>query len=251
MLWVLPEKPGQAIKIDQIREVSDFIQQTGLQGDYRVVVINPASSMNTHAANALLKTLEEPTPGALLILISDQLNRLPATIISRCQRLTFPVPQQNVAMQWLKQTLPDTTQDLQLLLKIANGSPLQALLLSSDESLTLRKSIFNAICSLARPHADPLKLAAEIEDKDPLPILDYMLSWMIDLSRLMLNDNVITNHDYATQLAEMTAQLPLTKCMRFLNDLQRQRKYLAEGIHLNKQLVVEAMLIRWQQLVTR
>ena len=93
MLWLEPEKPGQAIKIDQVRDVSEFISQTSLQGDYRIVIINPADDMNTNAANALLKTLEEPSSGAHLILISNQNERLPATILSRCQRVVFQRPE--------------------------------------------------------------------------------------------------------------------------------------------------------------
>ena len=75
VLWITPEKEGQAIKVDQIREVSDFIYQSARQGEYNIVVIHPANQMNVNAANALLKTLEEPPHGSLLILISQYFNR--------------------------------------------------------------------------------------------------------------------------------------------------------------------------------
>lgn len=65
---VSPEEEGHAIKVDQIRALAEFIQQSSLQGGFRVAIINPAHSMNISAANALLKTLEEPAEGAILIL---------------------------------------------------------------------------------------------------------------------------------------------------------------------------------------
>ncbi len=69
VLWIEPEKDGHTIKIDQIRAVGEFVYQTSLQGEYRIVIINPASQMNANAANALLKMLEEPPSGAIIILI--------------------------------------------------------------------------------------------------------------------------------------------------------------------------------------
>ena len=68
VLWVEPEKEGQTIKVDQIREVSEFVNQSSLQGVHRIVLINPANAMNMHAANALLKTLEEPSSGAIIFI---------------------------------------------------------------------------------------------------------------------------------------------------------------------------------------
>src|SRR6185312_1535313 len=72
LLWVEPEENSQIIKIDQVREVVDFVNGTAMLGGYRVIVISPASAMNMYAANALLKTLEEPTANTLFMLICNQ-----------------------------------------------------------------------------------------------------------------------------------------------------------------------------------
>ncbi|MCV6606274.1 MAG: DNA polymerase III subunit delta', partial [Porticoccaceae bacterium] len=76
---VAPEEAGKAIKIDQIRALCDFMAKTAQQGGWKVALIEPAEAMNVNAANALLKTLEEPSNNTLLILVCHQLSRVPAT----------------------------------------------------------------------------------------------------------------------------------------------------------------------------
>ncbi len=79
------------IKVDRIRALIDWAQLTGHRGRAKVAVIAPAEAMNPNAANALLKTLEEPPPATFLILVAHQAGRVPATLRSRCRR--FPAPQ--------------------------------------------------------------------------------------------------------------------------------------------------------------
>ena len=125
ILWIEPEKAGAAIKVDQIREVSEFVSQSSLKGHRRFVIINPADDMNINAANALLKTLEEPAHGAMLILISSEAQRMPATILSRCQRFVFPRPEKTMALNWIAQQRK--IDDAELLLRLSNGAPIARL----------------------------------------------------------------------------------------------------------------------------
>src|SRR5690606_13775505 len=104
LYWVEPEKAGHAIKVDQIRELGHFISQSGLMNLQRLAVIYPAEAMNVNAANALLKTLEEPAEGAHIILVSHQAGGLPATVRSRCQQILFTKPDKQIAINWLMQT---------------------------------------------------------------------------------------------------------------------------------------------------
>ncbi|MDG4870023.1 DNA polymerase III subunit delta', partial [Guyparkeria sp. 1SP6A2] len=80
-----PEEGKRQIRIDPIREVNRFVSQTAQQGGYRVIVVSPAEAMNIAAANALLKSLEEPGEKTLFILLSDVPSRTLPTIRSRCQ----------------------------------------------------------------------------------------------------------------------------------------------------------------------
>lgn len=86
------KKPSRLISVEQIRSLADFTNLTSHQGKHRIVLIHPAEAMNTSAANALLKTLEEPTAGMLMLLVSDKPQRLLPTIVSRCLSVSAPLP---------------------------------------------------------------------------------------------------------------------------------------------------------------
>lgn len=243
VMWVEPEKEGQAIKVDQIREVSEFVQQSSIQGEYRVVVISPASNMNVNAANALLKTLEEPSNGAILILISHQSQGLPATILSRCQRIVFPIPAKKTSLQWLK----SQTEDAELLLNLANGAPLAALQLKDSEKLVARNTLFTGLASLSKKQSDPLKFAAALQSEEPLMLIDFMLTWVVDILRLQLQDAHITNQDYQAVLSELAARLQVDKASQFMVYLQQVRHQLYLGLNMNKQLLLENVMLRWME----
>jgi len=84
---VCPE--GATLKIDQIRELKKLLHYGPSQGEYLVVLINPADSMTIEAANSFLKSLEEPAPGIVFVLLAEREEKLPLTITSRCQRIVF------------------------------------------------------------------------------------------------------------------------------------------------------------------
>ena len=117
-------KPSKDIKVEQIRQAIDWCRQTSGRGRGKVLLLHSADALNAVAANALLKTLEEP-PGRLrLFLTSQDPERLLATVRSRCQRLPLHLPAPALAMTWLdKQGQTDAAP----LLQAAGGSPLEAL----------------------------------------------------------------------------------------------------------------------------
>lgn len=98
---VFPAEDKQTIGIDQIREIAELLSLKGFAGAAKVVVVEPAEAMTSAAANALLKTLEEPTPDTYLLLVSSRPGRLPATIRSRCQHLGVAPPGPDAAARWL------------------------------------------------------------------------------------------------------------------------------------------------------
>jgi DNA polymerase III subunit delta' len=100
--FVRPIEASTQIRIEQVRELAAELALTSHQGGYKVGVLSPADTMNRFAANALLKTLEEPPQGTLLILVATQPSRLPATILSRCQRVRIRAPERAEAVAWLE-----------------------------------------------------------------------------------------------------------------------------------------------------
>lgn len=269
LYWIQPEKEGQAIKIDQIREASDFIHQTSIQGAHRILIINPADSMNMHAANSLLKSLEEPPNGVLFILLSNHASQLPATILSRCQRVIFPCPLHEEALNWLnkkltalqKKNLEEMGVDAALLLRLADGAPLAAVQLIKEGTLALRCDLYRMLSLSSHPEtykrsADyqvaPIKTADAILDLTPKRFIDLMICWMMDLVRLQLGDKEenIINQDFSQHI-KAAFQIGIKDSMQFLTHLQQLNKQVCSGINLNKQLMIEHVLIHWLQLTRR
>ena len=101
---VRPLEASTQIRIEQVRELAAELALTAHQGGYKVGILTPADSMNRFSANALLKTLEEPPQGTLLMLVASQPSRLPATILSRCQPVRVRAPERDDAIAWLQAT---------------------------------------------------------------------------------------------------------------------------------------------------
>ncbi len=122
-------KPSIQIKIDQVRELTDFLNIGSHRGRLRVTLVHPAEDMNDHTANALLKGLEEPPAGAVFLLVSHHPSRLLPTIRSRCVALPVPLPPREAALQWLAE---QGVKDAGRWLTYAGGAPLQALDYAAD-----------------------------------------------------------------------------------------------------------------------
>jgi DNA polymerase-3 subunit delta' len=245
--YVSPEKDGHAIKVDQIRELSEFVQQSSLKGAHRFVIINPAHSMNMNAANALLKTLEEPASGAVIILISDQISHLPATIRSRCQRILFQRPDQQIALKWLRSQQTTDQMQPEKLLRLAHGAPLAALSLIQDDIMPLRDDIFQSLLKLAEKRIDPLTLAAKWQKLDPVKWMDMISAWAADLVRLQFGAKTtqLANQDYEGMLNSCAKRMPVKCNLRLLEDVLGAQRQMQAGINFNKQLLLESVLIRW------
>ena len=154
-----PEEDSKNIRIDQIRALIERISLSSHYGRHKVVILNPADAMNIAAANALLKTLEEPPADTILLLITDRPSFLPATIRSRCQTLRFALPARDEAQAWLATQLGNP-EEAAVLLALAGGAPLAAQDLA-EEQLARRQEMLNGWQQLASGKVDPVKLAAD------------------------------------------------------------------------------------------
>jgi DNA polymerase-3 subunit delta' len=119
--WLFPAEDKTAISVEQIRGLGAELNLKSHAGGAKVVLFEPADGMTTAAANALLKSLEEPSAETYLLLLADQPNRLPPTIRSRCQRLDVPRPTPLELAAWLS-TPPE---DLAAAWTLTGGSPIQ------------------------------------------------------------------------------------------------------------------------------
>jgi DNA polymerase-3 subunit delta' len=241
-------KAQDPIPVDRVRALIDWVQLTSHRGRAKVAVIVPAESMNLAAANALLKTLEEPPPSTYLMLVTHQPGRVPATLRSRCRRMPAPRPAAAVAEAWLAQ---QGLANARFALAQAGGAPLAALSLAGSEWQAERTVWLQA---LSRPDAlSPVALAARIEGapKDQRrerlgQVIDWLLAWTADLSRVAAGGVPVRNTDFAAAfdpLANAVAQVPL---FRYHRTLLRQRAWVAHP--LQPRLVAEALLIAYRDM---
>jgi DNA polymerase-3 subunit delta' len=146
--WVRPEEGKRAIGVDAIRSSVMFMQQTPGYGSHKILVVEPAEAMTAAAANALLKTLEEPPGRALLILVSHRAGELPATIRSRCQRFTLPNPKVSAALAWLADRASCSVQIAEQAYTLARGEPLTAERLIQNDDIGSSEALIGAMAGL-------------------------------------------------------------------------------------------------------
>lgn len=110
------------ISVEQVRDILSFLSLSGMESDRRVVLLNDAETMNIQAANALLKGLEEPSPGSLLLIVCHDLMRLPATIRSRCM-LGHCAPLADAQMEQVLSGMTLSDKGRAMAVEIAAGRP--------------------------------------------------------------------------------------------------------------------------------
>lgn len=139
------------IVVSDVRAIGHFFHHTAGEGGWRMVVVDCADEMNVHAANALLKVLEEPPDRAMLLLVSHNPARLTATIRSRCSKLALkPLPEDAVSAL-IREHLPDLgAEDAQALSHLADGSPGRALALAAEGGLELYRDMTGLLETLPR-----------------------------------------------------------------------------------------------------
>ncbi|MEN8260929.1 MAG: DNA polymerase III subunit delta' [Pseudomonadota bacterium] len=140
---VAPKQADKGIAIDAIRELSAALALRAQYGGHRVVIISPAHRMTAAAANSLLKTLEEPVERTVIVLISHSPYIMPATILSRCQKIHIDLPSRSVAIQWLRAL--KITNDADGLLSAAMGAPLLAVELSDNACMARRQTLYETL----------------------------------------------------------------------------------------------------------
>ena len=244
---VSPEQPGKNISIGMIRELITKLTLMPQFETYRTVIINPADQMNNAAANAFLKCLEEPTARTLIILISEKSFLLPATIVSRCQQMQINAPERQLALAWLKQQQISETNPMALL-NLSHGAPLLARTYAENKMLTHRNKYFNAWIEIANHQINPVTVAEQWLEFPDHQLLTWMLTWVADVIKCRSQCETCTlfNPDLKIPLQELAQRLEL-KCLFQYYDLILNCKQQLKT-QINKQLMLEEILIRWFNL---
>jgi DNA polymerase-3 subunit delta' len=228
------------IKIEQIRDVGDFVALTTHRAGYRVLVIRPAEMLHPSAANALLKTLEEPPAHTVIVLVSDRPARLLPTIRSRCRVLALPKPARREALAWLE---AEGVEGAEGALAAAGGAPLLARELAQPEEAELRRRI---VAELSRPGgADPVQFATGVDRAGVERFIYWMQTWVYDLLHVRFSGNPRHHGESAAALRARARSADVEALFALERDLREARRLAAHP--LNARLLAEHLLMTYNR----
>ncbi len=242
------EEKAQAIKIDQVRELVSALAKTPQIGARHCIIIDPADCLNTNAANALLKLLEEPQGDAILILISHYPQRLPATIRSRCQQTVFALPTHQEAIQWLQRAEIESPESL---LALAKGAPLLAKQLHDEQGLESYKALSQLLEAVLLDQTSFIDAASTLAARPGTEVVDAMLDWLSSATqeRLAPAAKGSDNLPAPKVLSQISAQGNVMALFRFRDKLMALKALLISSANPNKNLLWEECLMDWQALM--
>lgn len=246
---VEPEEDSGQIKVEAIRTLIDFMHLSSHSGRYKIAVIDPADAMNRHAANTLLKTLEEPPAGSLLMLVTHRPAILPATVRSRCQVVELSGSHAPEAVQWVADQLADGRYDAAKLLERACGAPFHAVELATSGSTEKQEEVLSHLRDLRVQPLDPVAIARRWSAIGIEQVLQWLLSFLGEMARLKLHTRTARMRNPASQriLQPMADELDLAELLACY-DLVLQNYRGATGlIALNSQTLLEEVVIQWQE----
>ena len=220
------DKLRTEITVDQVRRLGQWFALTPQFGGAQVAIIEPADLMNVSASNALLKTLEEPSPGRYLLLVTSRPGRLPATIRSRCQRLEFRLPSPAQAREWLAGQGFDARR-VDAALASARGNPGLAARWLREGSLEMREAVQSGFDAIASGRSAPVAIAQGwLGDEHGEARLRFAADLLVERAA----------HDSAA--AERLAHL--------FDGFNRLRSQL--GAPLRHDLVLAGLLLEWRNM---
>jgi DNA polymerase-3 subunit delta' len=224
-----------------MRAAADRLTRTSYRQGYKVVVVDPAHQMTPAAANAILKTLEEPQPPSLLILVTSHPSLLLPTVRSRCQKVHAPRPDRAAAMQWLSQHAGRAVAPA--LLEFAGGAPLRALELADGRFDALNEQMTKGVGALLTQQADVTQVAAQWEKEALGERLIWLELWLMSLARAALAGNAdrFTFPDGPAPLPSSSRPLNISGVYSIVDRARALRAQLARTA-LQRELAVESLL---------
>jgi DNA polymerase-3 subunit delta' len=233
-------RASREIRIEQIRELSEWVTLSTHRGGPRVIVMEPAESLNTPASNALLKVLEEPPAATRFLLVSHQLSETLPTLRSRCVLVRVPMPPFEAAAQWLEQR--GIAQPRRRLIE-AGGAPLAA---AEAERGGLAADLHDRLLALLRKgaHLTPAELVAAVPRDVPVAgAVALFQRWGWDFLAFSLAGSVRYHPDDMGALRQLGDQWQLTEACAWLAELRTARSFADHP--LNAKLAIEGMLLSY------
>ncbi|MFN7834290.1 MAG: hypothetical protein ACK5NY_00640 [Burkholderiaceae bacterium] len=231
-------KPSQEIRIDDIRGLQAFSGTTAHRGGWKVSVIWPAQALNTNAANALLKTLEEPHHRQKYILVTSAVNQLIPTIRSRCRLICVPGASKSQAERWLSE---QSMSDVDMVLALAGGAPLNAVAFADNEDAGLQRGLLDILS--APETIDVWREAQRFESLGVATIVRLAQRLLYDVLSFRWQ-RPLMHFDWLAPRLGWAKRIDAQDTLRLQQRLISAQR--SAGHPLNPRLVVESLLQDWQ-----
>lgn len=246
-------KPKTIITVAQVRKLIEQITQHSQLLGQKIIIIDGADKMNTSAANALLKSLEEPVSKTTFILICDVLERLPATIKSRCVVVSMRAPDAEIGLNWLQQQTDDTA--IKSYLSMAGKAPLAALELSRSEGIVTIREIFTSLNGLLAGNKTPLDTARDWQKFSAVETVEILQKLVIDVFKLTTvsaNNNVSSDinlffpvqRDWIEKISKNTNKTALSKTLSTITEAKKLLNTPADN-----NLILESLAFSFAKMI--
>lgn len=240
-------KASRDIRIEQIRALAGFVEIASHRGGAKVVLITPAEAMNGAAANALLKTLEEPPPNTYFIMVSSRSYRLPPTVRSRCRQVPIGAPASAEALSWVVDQTGVDSDRAQEWLAFCGGAPRRAVEFGTAEQAATHRDLIEL---LANSDRDTLPgLADRLQQHEPGSWVPVLHAWCVDLLRCKAGAQPRYFPAESKWLAALTQRSDLQGLIEFESWMRQLGRLVSHP--LNARLVAEDALSRYRAAFRR
>jgi DNA polymerase-3 subunit delta' len=241
-LELSPEEDRRQIDVAQVRQRIGELALTAHYAARRVIVVSPADALNRHAANTLLKTLEEPPAGVVFLLVSARPASLPATVRSRCMRLRFAVPEREASQRWLR-GLGDEGGVAATLLDWCGGAPIKALEVVAGDGAQRFDTMLEELSAIVSGELDPVAAAARWRAVGLRQTLEWQLRAAAQVLRLKAGGRP-NRAPVAMQV--LGTGLDWRSLDRVCEELYELRSALERQLNPAEQLALEALAVCWR-----
>jgi DNA polymerase III subunit delta' len=233
LLQVTLEEKAKAIKVQQIRQISEVTANTAQQGGRKVVVIHPAEAMNANSANALLKNLEEPSGDCVFILVTEQPALLMATIRSRCSKILVSTPSIDESLGWLQR---NQVANAERLLGEVGGRPLRVMEWLENDTWSRRNSIRQELVHLLSTEASFLDCSKALLSQDLEWVLDQIHAWLSQALMISMANQRVGDEDPILSLLQ---RLSPQRLFSLYDTVTLKKRHLSSGANPNPQLLLD------------
>jgi DNA polymerase III, delta prime subunit (EC 2.7.7.7) len=242
---LVPEKGKSTLGIDAVRDITEKLYERSRLGGAKVVWISDAALLTEAAANALLKTLEEPPENTWFFLQCEEPARLLATLRSRCRHFHLAPPAENYGLAWLGREVTMSQEQMLTALRLTAGAPAAALELLQESNFASRQQLCSALES-ALQSGDWLSLLPALNHESVADRLYWLTTLLLDAVKRQQGITQLTNADAWTLVQYIANTLSTARLQAIISDACECREQLHSVTGLNRELMLNDRLLRWE-----